>query len=603
MSAMERMKNLSIDKKALILAEILMAALCVYRFVSYLTTGFYVSDEFGYFYNAANGTIYGDRWFFGWLNLILFDIFNIRNADSFAYLLPFYLFLWGGLTIFVFYRLLKLLGFKEATVALSVACSFVLVSFVLLSLGFLTEGCGLCMAMLGTYFLVRFLKSETIGGRAAGLVLGALFLGFAGGTREPYVAMEIGAIALVLVAAVKHPVRLAGNRYGAKSIAALSILLFLVPTGVMLYANTATTSTVAPIAASFVESLFTNPATAAATTTVSVTNTGVVTQIVTQTQTTVQNSTTSTLTITTESVETTTSVTASTQTTYVPFYGKSLLLNTIAIFVGGIILGWGPIAFPIALIGFVILTKASVRRDPIKLGLLILVVSALGSDLVVSYIFAPIPNYLTFQNYSTIIRFSGTALPAFFISAPFFLDKVAKNKKRVVSLFAIIAVALLILVPVYQVFAISNLGYTTVSPFGFGYRSPAVQVRDYVNTHQAEAPFNIIGVPYGWYFTPGVDGLKSVYVYSPSSGHTLSPTLNYTSFVAQRWTNFYVYSSANFGYEEANSPYVLQFIPGAPAQSTTNQTTPYTIVNSTVVIRNPDWLLTEVDLSWQSTGG
>jgi hypothetical protein len=596
------MKNLSVDKKALILAEVFMAALCVYRFLSYVITGFYVSDEFGYFYNAANGTIYGDRWFFGWLNLILFDIFNVRNADSFAYFLPFYLFLWGGLTIFVFYRVLKLLDFKETTVALSVLCSFVLISFVLLSLGFLTEGCGLCMAMLGTYFLVRFLKSETIGGRAASLVLGALFLGFAGGTREPYVAMEIGAIALVLVATVKHPARLSGNRYGVKSIAALSILMFLVPTGVMLYANTATTSTVAPITASFVESLFTNPANTIATTTISVTNSGVFTKNVTQTRTIVSNSTTSTLTLTTQSVETTTSVVATTQTTYVPFYGKSLLLNTVAIFVGGIILGWGPIAFPIALIGFVILTKAAVRRDPVKLALLILAISALGSDLVVSYVFAPIPNYLTFQNYSTIIRFSGTALPAFFITAPFFLDKVAKNKKRIVSLFAIIAVALLILVPVYQVYAISNLGYTTVSPFGFSYRSPAVQVRDYVNTHESDAPFNVIGVPYGWYFTPGVDGLQSVDVYSPSSGHTLSPTLNYSAFVAQHWTKFYVYSSANFAYEEANSPYVLQFIPGAPVQSTTNQTTPYTIVNSTVVITNPDWLLTEVDLSWPSTG-
>jgi len=597
---MQRIKILSVDKKALLLAEVVMAGLCIYRFVSYVVTGFFVSDEYGYFYNAANGTIYGDRWFFGWLNVVLFDIFNIRSPDSFAYFLPVYLFVWGGLTIFVFYRLLKLLGFKESTVAISVVCSFVLVSFILLSVGFLTEGTALCMAMLGAYFLVRFLKSEHVSGRVTSLVLGALFLGFAGGTREPYVAMEIGAIALVLIAAARHPVRLSGSGYGAKSVAALSILMFLVPTGVMLYANTATTSTVAPIAASFVESLFTNPANSVATTSVVVTNTGVFTQNVTQTETVVQNSTTSTVTVTTQSVETTTSV-VSTPPAYVPFYGKSLLLNTIAIFVGGIILGWGPIAFPVALIGFVILTKGSGRRDPIKLALLILVVSALGSDLVVSYIFAPIPTYLTFQNYSTIIRFSGTALPAFFLTAPFFLDVVARNRKRIIGLFAIIAVALLILIPVYQVFAISNLGYTTVNPFGLNYRSPAVQVRDYVNAHQADGPFEIVGVPYGWYFTPGIDGLKSVFVYSPSSGHTLSPTLNYTAFVAQHWTKFYVYSSSNFLYEEANSPYVLQFLPGVPAQFAVNQTAPYRVVNSTVVITNPDWLLTEVGLSWPST--
>jgi len=104
-----------------------MAVLCAYRFYSYLVTGFFVSDEFGYYYNAANGGIYGDRWFFGWLNLIIFDVFRIRSPDSFAFLLPFYLFLWSGSTIYVFYRLLKLQGFSNSTVALSVLGTFFLV--------------------------------------------------------------------------------------------------------------------------------------------------------------------------------------------------------------------------------------------------------------------------------------------------------------------------------------------------------------------------------------------------------------------------------------------------------------------------------------------
>jgi len=591
---MRRLTNLPIDKKALILAEVLMAALSAYRFLSYVITGFFVSDEFGYYYNAVNGNIYGDRWFFGWLNIFLFDVFNIRTPDSFAFLLPFYLFFWGALTIYAFYRLLNLLDFERVTIALSVVSAFVLVSFVLLSLGFLTEGAGLAMAMVGAYFLVRFMKSETFRGRIVSLVAAALFLGFAGGTREPYVAMEIGGIGLVIIAALKPSARIWGSRYGGKALAAISLLAFLIPTGVMLNANTATTSTVAPLATGLVESLFTNPANSVTSLTTSVTNTGIFTQNVTETL--VRNSTT--ITVTTRSVYTTTSIVVTSQASYVPFYGRSLLLNTVAIFLGGIFLGWGPIAFPMALLGFFILTKASWRREPVSLALLLLVLSALGSDLVVSYIFAPSPDYLTFKNYSTIIRFSGTAMPAFFLTAPFFLDIVAKKRKRILGLLGIIGVSLLILVPVYQVYAISNLGYTTVSPFGLDYRSPAVQARDYINAHPADAPFHVIGLPYGWPFTPGIDGLRTVDIYSPTPQHTLSPALNYSAFLAKHWTEFYVYSSSNFIYEQATSPYVLQFIPGAPAQSTTSQTTPFRIINSTIVIRNPDFLFTRVELSW-----
>jgi hypothetical protein len=316
------------------------------------------------------------------------------------------------------------------------------------------------------------------------------------------------------------------------------------------------------------------------------------------TQTIVRNSTTTT--VTTRSVFTTTSVVVSTEAGYVPFYGRSLLLNTIAIFIGGLFLGWGPIAFPMAFLGFLVLSKASWRREPIALGLFVMVLSALGSDLIVSYIFAPLPDYLTFKNYSTIIRFSGTALPAFFMTAPFFLNIVAKNRRRVIGLVGIVTVSLLILVPIYQVYAISNLGYTTVSPFGLNYRSPAVQVRDYVNGHQAEAPFHIIGIPYGWYFTPGIGESKSVDVYTITPLITLSPTLDYGGFLAHHWTEFYVYSSTNFIFERANGPYVLQFIPSS-GQPATGQTPPFRIINSTVVIQDQDFLLTKVDLAWSSS--
>src|SRR5467141_4003183 len=136
MNLITGLRSLTLDQKVLVLAEVVMVALCFYRAYSFLVTGFFVSDEFGYYYNAVHGAVYGDRWFYGWLNIYLFRIFQIRSTNSFAFFLPFYLFLWSGLTLYTFYRLLKIQSFSSLTVALSVISSFFLVSFVLLSVGF-----------------------------------------------------------------------------------------------------------------------------------------------------------------------------------------------------------------------------------------------------------------------------------------------------------------------------------------------------------------------------------------------------------------------------------------------------------------------------------
>jgi len=296
--------------------------------------------------------------------------------------------------------------------------------------------------MLGVYSLVSFLKSQNENHRFGWLVVGAFLLGFAGGTREPYVALEMGAILVVVIAAFRHPSTTTGSRYSAKGLAVLSILFFLVPTAFMLYANTATTSAVGPLASGILESITAPPSNAPA---------PVITRTFSQnvTEVIVQNSTTTTR--TTEVVSTTTS------TISYPFYAKSVPLNTIVIFVGGIFLGWGPIAFAIGLAGLTILARATIRKDSTAIALFILVLASLASDLVVSFLFAPDPTYFSFTNYSTIIRFSGTALPAFFLTAPFFLSFVSKRKTRAIGLAAVTIAFLLILIPAYETFAISNL--------------------------------------------------------------------------------------------------------------------------------------------------
>ena len=567
-------RNWTLDTKALLVAEAIMAALCAYRFYSYVTTGFFVSDEFGYYYNAVNGGVYGDRWFFGWMNIVLFDIFSVKSPDSFAYFLPFFLFFWAGLTLLVFHKLLRVLGFDRTTTALSLIASFALISFVVLSLGFLTEGAGLCLAMIGVYGILKFWKATAWQGRLLWPAVSSLCLGFAGGTREPYVALELGGLAILVILAISQSRSPATNAAGKKGVAAGSVLVAVSLGVLLLYANSATSSVVVPLTTRLIQDLFSNP---------------------------------STLPITTVSVTTnqSTFATASTIVSQVsqvsqvpsPFYGRSLPLNALVIFVGGIVLGWGPVAFPIALVGFVMLLRKSLRKDTSAIVLTTVAVCSLGSYLVVSFFFAPDPNYFTFRNYSTIIRFSGTALPAFFVTAPTFLALVAKNRRRITGLLLIGLAFVVLLVPAYQSYAISNLGYTTVNPFGLNYRSPAVLVRDYFRALPTGSQVEVAGVPYGWYFTPGIGGLTNVNVYSLSPNDPLSPLLNYSSFIAHRWTDFYVLSSTSFSSEEAVAPFVLQFVPGAP-QYDTNTTAPYTITNSQIVIQNPDFLLVRVSLSW-----
>jgi hypothetical protein len=584
LNLLQRIRGLSIEKRSLLLAEVLLAVLASYRFYSYWTTGFYVSDEYGYFFDAIHGAIYGDRWFFGWMNIVLFKALGIASVDAFSYLLPFYIFFWAGVTLIVFYKLLKLLSFDVVTTTLSLISCLILISFLLLSLGFLTEPVGLCMAMLGIYFLARYMKSRSVAGGIGFPLLSACFFGFAAGTREPYNAFLIGGILIILVLAFAKRKEVLGTRnFGAKAFVAVSFIAFVLPSLFFLYVPThAYTQQIVPISSQLAQSIISNPLTSggsASTTTITTTITNTIT---------FGNRTTTTTTVVT---------TVAAGPGY-PFYKQFVLTNMLLIFFGGILLGWGPICFAIGLAGFLLLLQRSVRQREVTYSFLFLTsLTALGSYLVVSFIYAPDPAYFSFQNYSTLIRFSDTALPAYFLTVALVMSFVAKSQKRIVAILAIFATFLIVAVPVYQVYAASNFNYTSgQNPFQFGYRTDAVLLRDYLDSNAPNNQnINLVGVPYGWTFTPGVQDLYWVHAYAIGD-NPLVPGLSLSNFTSMRWSTLYLYISKSQSFPPEQT-FLTQLL-NSTAVSKQTITSPFKVVESHVVLQGTDSTLYEVQLRW-----
>jgi len=590
-------RGLSIDKKTLIVAEAAMAALAAYRFYDYWTTGFFVSDEFGYYYFALHGGIYSDRWFVGAVNIVIFRLFGITNVDAFSYLLPFYLLFWTGLTFFIVYKLLRLLSFDERTVALSIASSFVLISFVLLSLGFLTEPVGLCMAMAGVYFLAKFMKAEKPRGALLFPFLSACFFGFAAGTREPYNAFLLGGVVIVaLVALARRGESGRAGRLGQRTVIAASILVFLFTSLFFLFVPTqAYFQQVAPISGQIAQSIISNPVTSGRAVTSTVT--AAVTEPVTVTTTVLRT----TSNVVTTAIETSITNTTSTATSTIvsgptyPFYKEFVLTNMLLIFLGGIALGWGPICLAVGVLGFFVLLRTQRQKDLTRRFMFLAALIALGSYLVVSFIYAPDPTYFSFSNYSTLIRFSDTALPAYFLLAPFFLAAVARTNKRVAALGAICVAFLLVAVPVYQVYAASNFNFTSGNPFQAGYRTDAAQVRDYLNANLSGTALTIVGVPYGWTFTPGVQDLHAVKVYDVAPDVQL-PYVTEKNFTTLKAPNLLIFDD-DTSYLKGQAPWIVPFLNGTLGPGTVNGTA-YAISSSRVLIDNSAFKLVEDQVSW-----
>jgi hypothetical protein len=226
------------------------------------------------------------------------------------------------------------------------------------------------------------------------------------------------------------------------------------------------------------------------------------------------------------------------------------------------------------------------------LPILVLVLLALASYFVVSFIFAPDPNYLSLQNYSTIIRFSDTALPAYFFAAAVFFTSVAKKPKFLLALAAVFVIFLVAAVPLYETYASSSMG--GVNPFGLNYRAEAATLRDYVAfTHQGVRSY-IVGVPYGWAFTPGVRSLQAA-VYSTVPG-PFFPSINYSTFVTNKWNSFYVFADLGGGVYTTPLPgYIDQLVRGHQPIDDAQ----YKLVSRKTLFNESGLIYVRIELAWK----
>jgi hypothetical protein len=219
---------------------------------------------------------------------------------------------------------------------------------------------------------------------------------------------------------------------------------------------------------------------------------------------------------------------------------------------------------------------------------LISAVFALGSYLFVSYVFSADPTYLSFEHYSTIIRFSDTALPAYFLLAPFAFSFLVRKRSHLYAVAGIFLIFLLVAVPTYETYASSNLGIGG-NPFSLGYRAAGIQVRDYFAANGSAGPIFVMGISSdSWFFVPGGNSIGDAHFYG---------YLNQTDFIKQRWDVFYLYVP-DAVYVVNAEPYLGQFVNpnGIPVIPYPDA---YSLVGTQVAFNDSAGAFIKVQLSWK----
>lgn len=595
------LRHSQVDTKALLIVLSVTVSLSIARAVHFWVTGFFIPDEVGYWGSAMKGeytnVVLGHRYLFGIINAALVSAFNIYDASKLALFLAFYSLIWNCLTLFMVFKILRLLDVQKRISAITIFSFVLILSYVLLSPTFLTEPVSLAFAMSGLYFLLRCVKHPRIDLS----VFSAFSFGAALFVRESYALALAGAPFVILIPLMTSDVS-GWHSKGTLGAKLRNISLKVLEKG----KNRKRVSyKLYPFLVSLVVSLtllhYPIPQ-------LGMQTTQMVTVFVTELPEGVVSSATRLQSLVSSAfpgLDKTPVVTlppaASTKQPDPVDQISSILntspkLNAFRMVMFSLLLGYGPVLFIVLSIGFIILVRRALKRRKEALTVLPTVLIWLLSIYGLMLPFSG-EGFFVFRHFSTLFRFSHMTIPAYVMLAPLAFSAVAKTTRSafVVVLLLIIGTGLYIplALPAAQSF---------ISPHGenrleFTPQTDWTVIRDYVRAHPEEAPFHIvarIGAEEAFVrWTPGTNDLVGLV--------NFHPYLSEEEFLAKRWNYFYLdvhrtelESTRQVGWFKENRTYLLPFLGIGDYQGSKQ----YSISKITVIVDNEESYFARVDLRW-----
>ncbi len=173
-----------------------MLGLIAVRFIYSSITGFLVPDEFWYYNNfilAGQQIPRGYREVFLAFYLLFFR--NVPDVPNYLLRGAVYCTIWGAGSVLVIYKTIRLMKLPEPTTALLTLSLPLIPVFTVFVPLIITETMGLFFALLGVYFIVRFVN---LGG-AVNAFASALFFIMAYKVRQPYLLLAVGCVLAVVL--------------------------------------------------------------------------------------------------------------------------------------------------------------------------------------------------------------------------------------------------------------------------------------------------------------------------------------------------------------------------------------------------------------------
>jgi hypothetical protein len=545
--------------KALVFAISVQVALIAIRTANLYATGFVTSDEANYAVRAMDGILFPNRYFFDITTISLFKLFGINSASGFFAIFPFFLAFWGISFIVVTYKVLGLLTKDTAVRDFTVFTLPFIITYSLLSVGFLTETTALTLAMAGIYCWVRYFKvrrSHYLPFLSSAALVAAAY------SREPYMVFPVlGVVAWFLLAALRKA-------------EVVDAFLFLVPALLMLVP---TYSPFLPlVTGAFHVILSSQPATTTVVTSSATASGGPGSNL--------------------------TSTTVASSAPSAPALSLLATLGTATfLFFGGIALGWNPLLFCIGVGGFALIVYQFAKRK-FDFAILSVVLLGLATVFLLDVLFVQSTGFFTGQGLSTLIRYANPSVTAYVLIAPFVYEKLSRNRRIIIA-------ALLIVLVVAGFGEYSHLSQTNLSlPYnamGFGNKYGPLVARDYFLSFHGTTTTAFISADWkaGQLYLRDISGLSIYPTFAQPN------PINESQFVQMHLPSYYILSAGTLNPTNVTTTILsLGLSPPFPAfilepyEKVYNQTVQsvdgYTVTAAKVVFASPSGNMLMVNVSW-----